>query len=353
MTAAPRRLVVGTEAAGKRLDAALAAAIADVSRTQLARHIADGLVLVNAQPALSPSQKVRAGDVILWTEPEVVAVAALAAEKIPLVIVFEDAHLVVLDKPAGLVVHPAPGHEDGTLVNALLAHCKDLRGIGGEMRPGIVHRLDRDTSGLMVVAKDDVTMNALGADFKVHRILRRYEALVIGRPPQESGRIDTLHGRDPKDRKKFSVKVKEGRRAITNWRLVEALPGAARMEAQLETGRTHQVRVHFTALGTPLLGDQTYGRPPRDLALRAIGVALGRQALHAKTLGLHHPRSGAWMEFESAPPADMAAALAALRALADATAGSSMARASQTSSDPSDVKAPTSWRNRKAGHGPG
>jgi 23S rRNA pseudouridine1911/1915/1917 synthase len=352
VTATPRTVVVGPEGAGKRLDAALAAAIAEVSRTQLARHIADGLVLVNGKAAGSPSQKVRAGDVIAWTEPDVVAVE-LAAEAILLTIVFEDAFLVVLDKPAGLVVHPAPGHEDGTLVNALLAHCKDLRGIGGELRPGIVHRLDRDTSGLMVVAKDDVTMNALGADFKVHRILRQYEALVIGRPPQDSGRIDTLHGRDPADRKKFSVKVKEGRRAITNWKLIEALPGAARMEAQLETGRTHQVRVHFTALGTPLLGDQTYGRPPRDPALRAIGVTLGRQALHAKTLGFHHPRTKSWLQFESSPPADMAAALAALRALPGAAAGASMARSSTTSASPADVKAPSSWRNRKAGHGPG
>jgi 23S rRNA pseudouridine1911/1915/1917 synthase len=354
VTGAARTVVVGPEGAGKRLDAALAAAIAEVSRTQLARHIADGLVLVNGQPAAAPSQKVRAGDVIAWTEPEVVAVP-LAAESIPLTIVFEDAHLVVLDKAAGIVVHPAPGHEGGTLVNALLAHCTDLRGIGGELRPGIVHRLDRDTSGLMVVAKDDVTMNALGADFKVHRILRRYEALVIGRPPQDSGRIDTLHGRDPHDRKKFSVKVKVGRRAITNWRLVEALPGAARMEAQLETGRTHQVRVHFTALGTPLLGDQTYGRPPRDLAVRAIGAALGRQALHAKTLGFHHPRSKAWMEFESLPPPDMAHALASLRALA----GSAISGGRASSSGPGDGvadpagKSAGSWRNRKAGHGPG
>jgi 23S rRNA pseudouridine1911/1915/1917 synthase len=314
LVTAARTVVVAPEAAGKRLDTALAAAIAEVSRTQLARHIALGLVLVNGRPAGSPSQKVRAGDVIAWTEPEVVAVE-LAAEALPLSIVFEDRHLVVLDKPAGMVVHPAPGHEAGTLVNALLAHCKDLRGIGGELRPGIVHRLDRGTSGLMVVAKDDVTMNALGADFKVHRILRRYEALVIGRPPSESGRIDTLHGRDPGDRKKFSVKVKTGRRAVTNWRLLESLTGAARVEAELETGRTHQVRVHFTALGTPLLGDQTYGRPPRDAELRGIGEQLGRQALHAKTLGFHHPKGGAWLEFESPPPPDMQAALAAVRAL--------------------------------------
>jgi 23S rRNA pseudouridine1911/1915/1917 synthase len=239
----------------------------------------------------------------------------LVAEAIPLRIVYEDAHLVVVDKAAGLVVHPAAGHEDGTLVNALLAHCHDLRGIGGELRPGIVHRIDKDTSGLLVVAKDDATMNALGADFKVHRIKRVYEALVVGRPAHASGTIDTLHGRDPHDRKKFSIKVKTGKRAITNWRVVEELGGATRVEAELETGRTHQVRVHFAAMGCPLLGDATYGRPPRDEDLRAIGKQLGRQALHARVLGFHHPATGEWLEFASPPPEDFMAALAALRNL--------------------------------------
>jgi 23S rRNA pseudouridine1911/1915/1917 synthase len=291
----------------------LATLVGDVSRTQLSRHIAEGAVTVNGRPA-SPSQKVRAGDVVAWTPPAVREVA-LVAEDIPLRVVFEDAHLVVVDKPAGLVVHPAAGHEDGTLVNALLAHCRDLRGIGGELRPGIVHRIDKDTSGLLVVAKDDVTMNALGADFKVHRIRRIYDALVVGRPPRASGKIDTLHGRDPHDRKKFSIKVKTGKRAVTNWRLIEDFGRAARMEAELETGRTHQVRVHFAAMGCPLLGDATYGRPPRDEAVRAIGKTLGRQALHARILGFHHPHTGKWIELECPPPADFAAALAALRGL--------------------------------------
>jgi 23S rRNA pseudouridine1911/1915/1917 synthase len=219
----------------------------------------------------------------------------------------------VIDKPAGLVVHPAPGHEAGTLVNALLAHCQDLRGIGGELRPGIVHRIDKDTSGLLVIAKDDATMTALGAAFKAHDISRVYEALVVGKPPGKSGRIDTLHGRDPRDRKKFTTRVKTGRRAITNWRLLEPLGGAARMEAQLETGRTHQVRIHLAALGCPLLGDAVYGKPPRDLAIREIGKTLGRQALHARTLGFRHPATGAAMSFESPLPPDFQAALSALR----------------------------------------
>jgi 23S rRNA pseudouridine1911/1915/1917 synthase len=312
-----KTVVVAPEAAGKRLDVALAAALGDVSRTQVTRHIADGYVTVNGQPPGAPSRKLRAGDIVDWRAPPVIAVD-VGAEDIPLSVVYEDESLIVIDKPPRLVVHPAPGHEAGTLVNALLAHCHDLRGIGGELRPGIVHRLDQDTSGLMVAAKDDVTMNALGADFKVHRILRRYEALVVGQPPRESGKIDSLHGRDPRDRKKFTTRVKAGKRAITDWRLLEALPGAARMEAELHTGRTHQVRVHFAALGCPILADAAYGKPPRDPAVRAIATALGRQALHAKTLGFHHPGSKRWMEWSSPLPPDLADALAALRALAPA-----------------------------------
>jgi 23S rRNA pseudouridine1911/1915/1917 synthase len=322
----PRRIVLPPEAEGKRLDVALAAAIPEVSRTQLGRQIGEGAVTLNGR-ASAPSQKVKAGDVVVWAPPPPAPVE-LEAEEMPLRIVHEDEALLVLDKPAGLVVHPAPGHEAGTLVNALLAHCRDLRGIGGELRPGIVHRLDKDTSGLMVVAKDDSTMNALGADFRVHRIRRRYEALVVGRPPREEGRIETLHGRDPHDRKKFTTRVKTGKRAVTGWRALELFDGAARMEAELETGRTHQVRVHFAALGCPLLADATYGRPPRDERLKAIAQALGRQALHAKTLGFHHPATGRWLEFESTPPPDMQAAVAALRALGAASAPTRQARRS-------------------------
>ena len=284
-----------------------------MSRSQLARQIGQAAVTVNGAPGV-PSRKLHAGDVIVWEPPPVVA-TEIAAEAIALTIVHEDRWLVVVDKPAGLVVHPAPGHEAGTLVNALLAHCQDLRGIGGELRPGIVHRIDKDTSGLLVVAKDDATMNALGAAFKAHTIDRVYEALVAGAPPGPSGRIDTFYGRDPRERKKFSSRVRSGKRAVTNWRLLQKFPGAARMEARLETGRTHQVRVHLAALGCPLLGDKTYGRPPRDLAVRAIADQLGRQALHARLLGFVHPATGKQMTFSSELPPDMRRALAALEAL--------------------------------------
>jgi 23S rRNA pseudouridine1911/1915/1917 synthase len=306
-------VVVPPTSAGKRLDVFLASEITDVSRSQLSRHVAEGAVTVNGATS-APSHKLRAGDVVVWTPPPV-APTELVAEEIPLSIVHEDRWLVVVDKPPGLVVHPAAGHAAGTLVNALLAHCRDLRGIGGELRPGIVHRIDKDTSGLLVVAKDDATMNALAAEFKAHTIERVYEALVVGKPPGPGGRIETLYGRDPKDRKKFSSRVRAGKRAVTNWKVVERWPGAARVEARLETGRTHQVRVHMAALGCPLLADKMYGRTPKDPALRLVAEQLGRQALHARTLGFVHPATKKAMTFTSELPADLRAALAALRAL--------------------------------------
>jgi 23S rRNA pseudouridine1911/1915/1917 synthase len=308
----PRTFVVPPGAGGKRLDLMLAGQISQVSRSQLARHIAEGAVTVNGERSV-PSRKVKPGDVVVWAPPPVAPVD-LRAQDIPLRVVHEDRWLVVIDKPAGLVVHPAPGHEDGTLVNALLAHVQDLRGIGGELRPGIVHRLDKDTTGLLVVAKDDATMAALGAAFKVHSIRRVYDALVVGRPAHAEGTIDTLHGRDPHDRKRFSIKVRTGRRAITRWRLVEPLGQASRLAAELQTGRTHQVRVHFAALGCPILGDTVYGRPPRDPQLRELARALGRQALHARTLGFTHPATGQWLELNAEPPPDFQRALEALRA---------------------------------------
>ncbi len=308
-----RTFTVAPNAAGKRLDVVLATEFPEVSRTQFTRQVSEGAVTVNGQPA-APSRKLHAGEQVAWTPP-IPRSTEVVAQDIPLQVVFEDECLLVINKPPGLVVHPAAGHEDGTMVNALLAHCQDLRGIGGELRPGIVHRLDKDTSGLLVVAKDEPSLVALGADFKIHRVRRVYDALVVGRAPRASGKIDTLHGRDPHDRKRFTTKVKTGRRAITNWRLVEELGLAAHLQAELETGRTHQVRVHFAAMGCPILGDATYGRPPRDLEIRALARTLGRQALHARVLGFFHPKTKAWLEFQAEPPADFAEALHGLRAL--------------------------------------
>jgi 23S rRNA pseudouridine1911/1915/1917 synthase len=313
VAAAPRRFVVAADGVGDRLDLFLAGQVEGVSRSQLARQIGEGAVTVNGA-AGTPSRKLRAGDVIVWTPPPPVA-TEVVAEAIPLVVVHEDEWLVVVDKPAGMVVHPAPGHEAGTLVNALLAHCRDLRGIGGELRPGIVHRIDKETSGLLVVAKDDATMAALGAAFKAHTVDRVYDALVAGKPPGPGGRVDTLYGRDPIHRKKFSSRVRAGKRAVTNWKVVERWAGAARIEARLETGRTHQVRVHMAALGCPLLADKTYGKPPREPAVRAIAETLGRQALHARSLGFVHPRTDKRLDFTSPLPADLQQALTSLRAL--------------------------------------
>jgi 23S rRNA pseudouridine1911/1915/1917 synthase len=309
----PRQFVAGGDDAGQRLDLFLAREVGSVSRSQLARQIGEAAVTVNGEVA-TPSRKLRAGDVVVWAPPPPVP-TEVVAEALPLSIVYEDRYLVVVDKPAGMVVHPAPGHEAGTLVNALLAHCSDLRGIGGELRPGIVHRIDKETSGLLVVAKDDSTMLGLAAAFKAHTVERVYDALVGGKPPGPGGRIDTLYGRDPNARKKFSSRVRAGKRAVTNWQVVERYPGAARVEARLETGRTHQVRVHMAALGCSLLADKVYGRAPREPAVRAIAEALGRHALHARALGFVHPASGEKLAFHSPLPADMQAALEALRAL--------------------------------------
>jgi 23S rRNA pseudouridine1911/1915/1917 synthase len=313
---AAQRFVAGREHAGMRLDAALAVLVrGQASRSQIARHIGEGAVSVAGEICVSPSRKLRAGEEISWAPAAPRQALRLAAQEIPLAVLFEDPYLIVIDKPPGLVVHPAPGHEEGTLVNALLAHCRDLKGIGGELRPGIVHRLDKDTSGVMVVAKDDRTHQALSEAFKAHRMDRVYEALAAGRPAAPSGRIETLHGRDPRDRKRFTTRVRTGRTAITNWRLIEDLGPASRIEARLETGRTHQVRLHLAGMGCPILGDPVYGRPARDPEVREIAKGLGRQALHARRLGFTHPSTGKELVFETEPPVDHQRALAALRAL--------------------------------------
>ena len=293
-----------------RLVQFLAANAPELSRSQLRRLIDAGEVKVNGEVAKA-SRKLRAGDEIELIVPPPVATVA-EAEDIPLVVLYEDEHLIVVDKVAGMVVHPAPGHPSGTLVNALLGHCSDLSGIGGELRPGIGHRIDKDTSGVMVATKTDAAHQAMTVQFQNKEPFREYIAVVCPGPTVASGTFDTLHGRHPTHRKKFSSKVNRGKRAVTHYSVVERFGTvAAKVTCRLSTGRTHQIRVHFADAGMPLLGDPMYGRR-RKGALGELGASLGRQALHAARLDFLHPVTGAQLKFESAMPDDLVALLNAL-----------------------------------------
>ena len=298
---------VDESGAGRRLDLVLAAA-AGIARAQARRWIDEGRVLVNARPG-RPGQRVRPGDALEAMPPEPEPARA-TAEAIPLQVLYEDADIVVIDKPAGLVVHPAPGHSEGTLVNALLHHCKDLAGVGGVLRPGIVHRLDKGTSGVMVVAKHDLAHHALASQFKRHSIERMYRAIVRATPGAEEGRVDRAVGRHRHDRKRMSVATARGRDAHTSWRVRTrfARSGCAELEVRPETGRTHQIRVHLASVGMPIIGDPVYGSRLSAVA----GVTLARPALHAALLGFLHPRSAASVRFEAPLPFDMTTYLAAL-----------------------------------------
>ena len=295
---------------GQRLDQYLAARELPHSRSQIKRHLDAKCCEVNQRPA-RPATRLKPGDTVAYAPPPL-RPASVQPEDIPLSVLFEDQHLIVVDKPAGMVVHPAPGHDHGTLVAALLARCGDLSGIGDELRPGIVHRLDKLTSGVMVATKNDGAHRALAAQFKSHSIERRYLALVAGHIDPGSGCYRTLHGRHPTDRKRFTSRCERGRRAATHYRVIARLHGASLVEARLETGRTHQVRVHFADHCHALLGDPVYGRPPADKAAREAARTLGRQALHAQLLGFDHPQTGQRLQFMSPPPPDMRAAIDAL-----------------------------------------
>lgn len=321
-------LHVGPDQAGERLDKALAMLAGEISRARLQQVIKEGGVALNGVVATDGKRKVVEGDSIALVIPAARPPDPVGQD-IPLDIVFEDEHLVVIDKPAGLVVHPAGGHEDGTLVNALIAHCgESLSGIGGVRRPGIVHRLDKDTSGLLVVAKNDRAHQKLAKQFADHGrtgpLQRAYLAIVWGVPRRPHGTIQTQIERSNKNREKMMVVGEDrGREAITHYSVIERYPPllkageetealASLVECRLETGRTHQIRVHMAHLGHPLLGDQLYGSGFSTKAARlpesARGslTALGRQALHAAVLGFEHPATGAELLFESDPPADFA-----------------------------------------------
>ena len=301
---------------GVRLDKALAEIFPGLSRARLQALLAQGAVSREGRTLSSGSAKAQAGSYTIVLPP--VVSATPAPEAIPLTVLFEDADLIVVDKPAGMAAHPAPGCETGTLVNALLAHCgASLSGIGGVARPGIVHRLDKDTSGVMVAAKSDRAHAGLSALFAAHDIERTYIALTRGAPSPGKGRIETLIGRSSSDRKKMAVLRSGGRNAITDY-VVEHVfgvparaggaPMAARVACTLHTGRTHQIRVHLASKGAPILGDPVYGSGSPTAPVRAAiaEAGLARQALHAAVLGFAHPVSGQTLRFETAPPVDMA-----------------------------------------------
>ena len=291
---------------GWRLDRALAAAVPTLSRERLKALIRSGAVEIQGSALRDPALKVRGGESLRVEVPEALP-AHNEPQDIPLVVVFEDEHLLVVDKPAGLVVHPAAGNLDGTLVNALLHHCAgNLSGIGGVARPGIVHRIDKDTSGLLVVAKTDVAHEGLAKQFAAHSIERRYLAIVGGLPKVDQGTIDAPLARSSTNRKKIAiVGAHRGKRAVTRWRRVEVLKDAALIECRLETGRTHQVRVHLASIGHPLLGDPVYGRTGGIHGKMLKELGFQRQALHAAQLGFTHPVTKNRLSFSSAMPPDM------------------------------------------------
>jgi 23S rRNA pseudouridine1911/1915/1917 synthase len=322
------RATVADEQESMRLDRFLAAAFADHSRSRLEGLIEAGAVARGAETIRDTNHRVKPGEEYRLVLPDLKP-ATPQGENIPLNVVYEDKDLLVIEKPAGLVVHPAAGNPDGTLVNALIAHCgTDLAGIGGEMRPGIVHRLDKDTSGLLVAAKNERAMNGLSKQFAKHTIERAYNAVVWGAPRAGDGLIEGEIARNPFDRKRMTVVRGGGKLARTHYRVIETFgdaprPFASLIECRLETGRTHQIRVHLTHIGHPLIGDPTYGRarqtprPKTDSEATAFAAAaeFPRQALHAYVLGFQHPTTRKDMRFESPWPADFSALVNALQGL--------------------------------------
>ena len=278
-----REYIVEAEGAGQRIDRFLSGEDTGLSRSALQGLVTEGHVLCNGR-APAKSLKLKAGDIILLEIPDAKPIEAVPQE-IPLDIVYEDAHLLVVNKPKGMVVHPAPGNPDGTLVNALLWHCKgSLSGIGGEIRPGIVHRIDKDTSGLLVVAKNDLAHTVLASQLKDHTLARTYEAVVCGNLKEDRGTVDAPIGRHPSDRKRMTV-TDRGKEAVTHWETVTRYRGYTHIRCHLETGRTHQIRVHMAYIGHPILGDTVYGRKKPELGQES-------QCLHASTLCFRHPRTG-------------------------------------------------------------
>lgn len=296
------RLRVPPDIAPVRLDIWLSRQCPEPSRARWQALIQEGRVRVDGQTC-KPRHRLHGGEEIEYEIPEATPVA-LKAEAMDLAVLFEDSDMIVIDKPAGLVVHPAPGHDAGTLVNALLHHCRDLTGIGGERRPGIVHRLDKDTSGILVVAKNDAALHALQRQFKEREVHKAYAALVWGKLKRESGTIDAPISRHTHHRTRMAVVQERGRRAVTHWNLVEAFEDVCWVRLRIETGRTHQIRVHMAHMGHPIVGDAVYGGVRKRHAVRA-----DRQMLHAEVLRIAHPGTGEPLLFEAPLPADFRALL--------------------------------------------
>jgi 23S rRNA pseudouridine1911/1915/1917 synthase len=302
-----RSATIDSDLAGARLDRALSLLFRDQSRSSLARLIENGHVRIDTNEVRKTSHRVAAGDQVEVDFPPP-APTEIASQDLPLSVIYEDDDLIVIDKPAGLVVHPSAGHADQTLVNALLFHVRDLSGIGGELRPGIVHRLDKDTSGVMVIAKHDDAHRKLTADWNTDRIRKEYLALVYGTPDPPRGTVDAPIGRDPRDRKRMAV-VAGGRHAVTDYEIVERLRYVSLLRCRLRTGRTHQIRVHMKKLGHPIVGDPLYSGPqwrgiPDKQAQKAL-ASLRRQALHAERITFPHPRTGEVVSFRAPMPDDL------------------------------------------------
>lgn len=301
--------LVEEEYEGERLDKYLSAVMEDLSRSYIQKLWKQNAVTLNGK-AVKASTRLAAGDVV-WLQIPEATVPEILPEKMDLDIVYEDSDVILVNKPKGMVVHPAPGHYTGTLVNGLMEHCTDLSGINGSLRPGIVHRIDMDTTGILIACKNDRAHNCIAAQLKEHSITREYRALVYGNIKEDSGTVDKPIGRNPSDRKKMAI-VPDGRHAVTHYRVLERFGDCTWIACRLETGRTHQIRVHMTSIGHPLVGDQVYG--PVSGKLAGIGVAgLQGQCLHAGLLGFVHPSTGAYMEFEAPLPAYLENMLEKLR----------------------------------------
>ena len=301
--------LVEEEYEGERLDKYLSAVMEDLSRSYIQKLWKQNAVTLNGK-AVKASTRLAAGDVV-WLQIPEATVPEILPEKMDLDIVYEDSDVILVNKPKGMVVHPAPGHYTGTLVNGLMKHCTDLSGINGSLRPGIVHRIDMDTTGILIACKNDRAHNCIAAQLKENSITREYRALVYGNIKEDSGTVDKPIGRNPSDRKKMAI-VPDGRHAVTHYRVLERFGDCTWIACRLETGRTHQIRVHMTSIGHPLVGDQVYG--PASGKLAGISVAgLQGQCLHAGLLGFVHPSTGAYMEFEAPLPAYLENMLEKLR----------------------------------------